>query len=179
MDYLFLQDFFLSYSLPTLTVAGIACIVRLIFDKFFSNLPKIIKSYIPFFSAMIFYFAYDMIFVIKQFFFTKSAFYGGILSGSLSTIFYSTIDKICKGKTISATNATILLIEGLLNGYVAQDLLTKTALEIEKALSIKDGTLIEQQVIDTLTYNCKELSSAEIVHLARLILGAVKSINKT
>ncbi len=179
MDYLFLQDFLVSYSLPTLAVAGISCIVRLLLDKFFSNLPKVIKSYIPFFSAIIFYFAYDMIFVINQVLFTKSAFYGGILSGSLSAIFYSTISKIFGGKTIGATNATLLLIEGILNGYVAQDLLTKTALEIEKVLSVEDGTILEQQVIDTLTYNCTELSSSEIVHLARLILGAVKTIKKT
>ncbi len=178
MDYLFLKDFLVSYSLPTLIVAGISCIVRLIFDKFFSNLPKVIKSYIPFFSAIIFYFAYEIIFVLKQVYFTKEAFYGGILSGSLSAIFYSTISKICKGKPVG-TNATLLLIEGILNGYIAQDLLTKTALEIEKVLSIEDGTLIEQQVVDTLTYNCSELSSAEIVHLARLILGAVKSVEKT
>ena len=178
MDYLFLQDFLVSYSLPTLAIAFIVCIVRLILNKSFGKLPKLIKSYIPFLLAMLLYFAYDIFFVIKQICFTKQSFYGGLLSGSLSAIFYSTMTKIFKGKPIG-TSTTILLIEGILNGYVAQDILAKTAIEIEKVLSTKDNTLLEQQVVDTLTYNCTELSSADIIHLARLILSTAKTIQKT
>ena len=178
MNYLFLQDFLVSYSLPTLAIAFIVCIVRLILNKFFSKLPRLIKSYIPFILAMILYYAYDIFFIIKQVIFTKQSFYGGLLSGSLSAVFYSTLIKIGKGKPIG-TSATILLIEGILNGYVAQELLTKTAIQIEKALSTKDSTLSEQQVVDTLTYNCSGLSNSDIVHLARLILSTAKTIKKT
>ena len=178
MDYLFLQDFLVSYSLPTLAVAGLTCIVSLVMQKFFGSLPKTVKSYIPFLLAIILYFAYDTLFVNKGLIFTKGALYGGILSGSLSVIFYSTITKIFKGKPISA-NATILLIEGILNGYIAQDLLTKTALQIEKVLSNGDSTIFEQQVVDAITYNCSDISSADVIHLAKLIIAGVKSIKKT
>lgn len=178
MDYLFLQDFLVSYSLPTLAVAGITCFVRLILQKFFCSLPKLVKSYIPFLLAIILYFGYDMIFVTKGISFSKGAFYGGILSGSLSVVFCSTITKIFKGKPISA-NATILLIEGILNGYIAQDLLTKTAIQIEKVLSGDDSTIFEEQVIDAITYNSSDLTTADIVHLAKLIITGVKSIKKT
>ena len=178
MNYLFLQDFLVSYSLPTLAVAGIICMVRLLLNKFFGSLPKLVKSYIPFLLAIILYFAYDIIFVTKSVIFTKGALYGGILSGSLSVIFYSTITKIFKGKPISA-NTTILLIEGILNVYVAKDLLTKTAVQIEKTLTGEDSTIFEQQVIDALTYNSSNLTSADAVHLAKLIIAGVKSLQKT
>ena len=178
MDYLFLQDFLVSYSLPTLIIAFVVCLVRLILNKFFGTLPKLIKSYIPFLLAMILYFAYDVIFVIKQIIITSQTFYGGLISGSLSAIFFSTITKLCKGRPVGSS-ATILLIEGILNDYVTQDILAKTAIEIEKVLSTKDNTLLEQQVVDTLTYNCTELSSADIIHLARLILSTAKTIQKT
>ncbi len=178
MDYLFLQDFFVSYSLPTLAIALIACIVRLILEKSFKKLSKQFLSYIPFLLAILLYFGYDMIFVIHKVSFTKGAFYGGILSGSLSVIFYSSINKISKGKPLGA-NATILLIEGILNEYVSQDILTKTALEIEKVLSIEDDTVMHQQVVDTLTYNCTNISSADVIHLAKLIITGAKSIKKT
>ena len=178
MDYLFLQDFLVSYSLPTLTIAGIVCIVRLILKKFFEHFPKPIISYIPFVLAIILYYAYQIVFVNEGVCFTKGAFYGGVLSGSLSAIFYSALNKIFKGKPINA-NATLLLIEGILSDYLAQDILTKTAMQIEKLLSINDSTLLEQQVVDTLSYNCSELSNNDIIHLARLVLSGIKSIKKT
>ena len=178
MDYLFLQDFFLSYSLPTLAIALVCCSARLILEKFFKKLPKLFVSYIPFILAMLLYFGYDMIFVINKFYFTKGAFYAGILSGSLSAIFYSAVNKIAKGKPLGA-NATILLIEGILSEYVSQDILTKTALEIEKVLLVEDDMVLEKQVVETLTYNCSSLSSTDILHLAKLIIAGAKSLQKT
>ncbi len=178
MDYLLLQDFFVSYSLPTLTIAITTCIVRLTLEKFFKKLYKLFFSYIPFLFAILLYFGYDMIFVTSKFVFTKEAFYGGVLSGSLSVIFYSSINKICKGKPISAS-ATILLIEGILNQYVTQDVLAKTAIEIEKVLLIEDDTIMHQQVVETLTYNCSNISGDEVVHLAKLIIAGAKSIKET
>ncbi len=178
MDYLFLQDFLVSYSLPTLIIAFVVCLVRLILNKFFGTLPKLIKSYIPFLLAMILYFVYDVIFVIKQIIITSQTFYGGLISGSLSAIIFSTITKICKGRPVGS-NATILLIEGILNDYVTQEALSKTAIEIEQALSSNEGTVLEQQVINTLTYNCLELSSTDIIYLTKLILSTAKTIQKT
>ena len=47
----------------------------------------------------------------------KEVFYGGILSGSLSAIISSAIKKISNGKPIGVS-ATVLLIEGNLDGYI-------------------------------------------------------------
>ena len=178
MDYLLLQDFLVTYSLPTLIVAVIVSTVSLTLNKFLVNAPKLLKAYLPFLLAVLLYFLYDMIFVEGAFLLNKHAFYGGILSGSLSVIISSALRKISSGKSIGVS-ATALLIEGILDGYIANHLLTKTALDIELALSIKDGEQKEQQVIDTISYNCSSLSSDQIIRLAKLIISAVKHVNKT
>lgn len=178
MDYLLLQDFLVTYSLPTLIVAVIVSAVSLTLNKFFVNAPKLLKAYFPFLLAVLLYFLYDMIFVERAILLNKHAFYGGILSGSLSAIISSALRKISSGKSIGVS-ATVLLIEGILDGYIANHLLTKTALDIEVALSLEDGEKKEQQVIDTISYNCSSLSSDQVIRLAKLIISAVKHVNKT
>ena len=178
MDYLLLQDFLVTYSLPTLIVAVIVSAVSLTLNKFFNRSPKLLKAYLPFLLAVLLYFIYDILFVEGDFSFKKEVFYGGILSGSLSAIISSAIKKISNGKPIGVS-ATVLLIEGILDGYIETHLLTKTAMDIELALSLEDSTKQEQQVVDTITYNCSSLTSDEIIRLAKLILGAVKQVKKS
>lgn len=178
MDYLLLQDFLATYSLPTLIVAVIVSTVSLTLNKFFYNAPKLLKAYLPFLLAILLHFGYDIIFVQATFTLEKEAFYGGILSGSLSAIISSALNKILNGKSIRG-GATILLIEGILDGYIAQNLLTKTAMDIEVALSLKDGEQKERQVIETISYNCSSLSNDEVIRLAKLIISAVKQLKKT
>ena len=178
MDYLLLQDFLVTYSLPTLIVAVIVSAVSLTLNKFFVNAPKLLKAYLPFLLAILLYFCYDMLFVERAFLLNKHAFYGGILSGSLSAIISSALKKILNGKPIGVS-ATVLLIEGILDGYIANHLLTKTALDIEPALSLEDGEQKEQQIINTISYNCSSLSSDQVIRLAKLIISAVKQVNKT
>ena len=178
MDYLLLQDFLVSYSLPTLIVAVIVSTVSLTLNKFFNGMPKFLKAYLPFLLAILLYFIYDILFIEGVFCLKKEVFYCGILSGSLSVIISSAINKILQGKPIGVS-ATVLLIEGILESYIEQHLLTKTALDIELALSLEDSKKIEQQVINTITYNCPSLSNDEIINLAKLIISAVKQVKKS
>ena len=178
MDYLLLQDFLVTYSLPTLIVAVIVSAVSLTLNKFFNGAPKLLKAYLPFLLAILLYFLYDILFVEGSFSFKKEVFYGGILSGSLSAIISSALNKILNGKPIGVS-ATILLIEGILEGYIESHLLTKTATDIELAFSLEDGEKIEQQVIKTITYNCSSLSNSEIIRLSKLIISAVKQVKKS
>ena len=178
MDYLLLHDFLLNYSLPTLIVAVIVSAVSLTLNKFFANAPKLLKAYLPFLLAILLYFLYQIIFVEGTFSLKKEIFYGGILSGSLSAIISSCLKKILNGKSIGVS-ATVLLIEGILEGYIESHLLTKTAIQIELALSLEDSEKTEQQVVQTITYNCSSLSAEQILSLAKLIISAVKQVKKT
>ena len=178
MDYLLLQDFLVSFSLPTLIVAVIVSAVSLTLNKFFNGIPKLLKAYLPFVLAILLSFGYDIIFVEGAFCFKKEVFYGGILSASLSAIISSALNKISQGKPIGVS-ATVLLIEGILESYIESNLLTNTALEIEQALILEDSEKKEQQVIDTITYNCSSLSNDEIINLTKLIITAVKEVKKS
>ena len=179
MDYLFLQDFLISFSIPTVIVAIIVCTVSLTLNKFFDKLPKLLRVYIPFLMAIVLYYAYDIIFVIKDFSFRIESLYAGLLSASLSAILSTMIKKIISGKGF-VPSATILLIEGILEGYLNQDELTSVAIEIEKdLLLIDDDQQIESSIINRLVSKCENLTISEGNRLAKLIISAVKSIDKT
>lgn len=178
MDYLFIQDFLTTYSLPTLIVAIIVCTVSLTLNKFFDKLPKLLKAYFPFLLAVVLYFTYDMLFVIKDFSFRAESFYGGLVSGSVSAIISSTIKKIAKGKHID-TSTTVMLIESILEGYIAQDTLSSLALDIEKDLSISiEKSLTEEQIVNKISAVTNNISVGEITRLAKLIVCALNSIKK-
>lgn len=179
MNCLFLQDFLVSYSLPTLIVAVIVLAVSLTLNRVFDKLPALIKTYLPFLFAVIIYFLYDCLFVLKDFSFRRETLYAGLLSGSLSAVISSSIRKIKAGKPLGAS-ATVLLIENILQGYIASDRLTQTAIEIESALLDDSNELSsEQQVIDKITYNCPDISNTNVIYLSKLIISAVKNIKGT
>ncbi len=179
MNDLILQDFLVSYSLPTLIVATIVCTVSLTLNKFFDKMPKLLKAYLPFLLAIILYFGYDMIFVIKAFIFRNETLCAGILSASLSVIVSSSLNKIFQGKPFNV-NKTILLIEGILEGYVSQSCLSQTAYIIEEILlNCKDALEQEQQVQNAIIENGDEIIKAEASHLTKLIIEAVSSIKRT
>lgn len=179
MNNLLLQDFLVSYSLPTLIVAIIVCTVSLTLNKFFDKMPKLLKVYLPFLLAILLYFCYDMIFVIKAFSFRHETFCAGILSASLSVILSSSLNKIFQGKPFNV-NKTILLIEGILEGYISQTSLTQTAYIIEEILlNCQDVIEQERQVEDLLKQNGDQLIIAEASHLTKLIIEAVSSIKRT
>ena len=179
MDYILLKDFLARYSLPTLIIAFVCAIASIIIDLCFKQrLPRLVKSYIPFLTAIVLYFAYDMIFVLKAFSFSDASFYAGILSGSLSVLIKKTALKIAQGKNIGIS-ATALLIEGLLSGYVSDGALTETARVLEKILLSEN--LDENDAVDQVILTIKEKvevekSETELMHLAKLIVSAVKSL---
>lgn len=173
-----LHDFLTAYSYPTIIVAVIVCAVSLSLNGLFIKLPKTIRIYIPFIISITLYYAYDMIFILNDFFLRGETLYAGILSGSISLIISSSIRKISQGKPIGL-GATVLLIEGILYGYIDESILTKTACEIERAISLSTNqALTEKQIIKALKSSNKGLSTADICHLVKLILVAVENIKK-
>ena len=179
MNDLFLQDFLVSYSLPTLIVAIIVCTFSLTLNKFFDKLPKLLKVYLPFLLAIVLYFAYDIIFVLKTFQLRQETLYAGLLSASLSAILSTSLKKLFQGKPVSV-NKTLLLIEGILEGYVNQSCLTQTAYIIEQILlTCQDSIEQEKQVQNALKENGGEMVENDLKYLAKLIIKAVSSIKRT
>ena len=176
---LYLQDFLVSYSLPTLIIASIVCAISLTLNKFFDKMPKLLKLYLPFLLAITLHCAYDMIFVLKAFTFTNESLYAGILSASLSVILSSSLKKIFQGKPFN-TNKPILLIEGILERYISQSCLSQTAYIIEEILlNCQDETEQERQVENAIKDNGDESIVEEASHLTKLIIQAVSSIKRT
>ncbi len=178
MDYVLLKDFFANYSLPVLIIALSVGLIKFIFDKFFSD--KIFKplwSYLPFALCTVIYIAYDMLFVLKAFAFNAHSLYAGVLSGSLSVVFSSALKKIDAGKPLNVSQ-TVLLIEGMLHGFISENLLNQTAIELEKVLSETPSEQdLSNRVANTIKTNAYSLfSDDDLMHLALLIIQSVKSL---
>ena len=86
--------------------------------------------------------------------------------------------KKSKGDNLGNTTASILIIKSILKGYIDQDVLTKTAQEIDALISTENGLTNHQSIIDALKKACKNLTTVDLGYLARLIISAVNSINK-
>lgn len=179
MDVLY-KNFLTTYSLPTVFIALAVGIFSFLCKK--TKLDKIsptVKNYFCFFLTIIVYFAYDMIFVSKAFVFNEDAFYAGIVSGSLSKIISATLKRITDGKQ-SSLNALKLLIEELICEIADENLLSATALSIEKLFANEmDNDKLKEQIINILAANAaKPFTLYEYESMAVLIIQAVKSINK-
>ena len=83
-----------------------------------------------------------MIFVLKAFTFKEQTLYAGILSGSLSVIITSIINRIKKGKPLTVSQ-TVLIIEGILNGYVLDKNLSSTAKTLEDEIVCKQNHCVD------------------------------------
>ncbi len=178
MDFILLKNFIASYSLPTLIIAFSVCVVTILLNKFLSEkISKTLFRYLPFLLAILVNFVYDMI-VIKQFCFREHAFYLGVLSGSLSLVFYGAFNKLKKGQFVGLT-PTVLLIEELLIDLVDKDKITKTALSLENliAQNNEDEQSLIAKIIDVLKLNSScVLGYDELLKIAYLIIKAVKSL---
>ena len=86
------------------------------------------------------------------------------------------IKKICSGKVIASQ--TVLLIEGILQGVVSDNLLTQTAIELEKLLSEDfDDSSMRYQISVALKNNApSDYTEDQLMHVASLILQAVKTL---
>ena len=179
MNYVYLKEFFANYTLPTCIIAIAVAILTLLYDKFLSDkLPMLVRSYAPFVLSIVFYIAYDMIFVIKAFSFNESAFYAGLLSGSLSAVIVSSIMRIRRGKPLSLST-TALLIESIITGYVREENLTAVAKGIEEILAENLLQPDQDRLINFIKENSEsEFSDEELNGLTQLIINAVKSQEK-
>ncbi len=178
MDYIYLREFLENYSLPTLIIAVTVAVLSLLYDKFLSSkLPNVIRNFIPFALSIVMYFAYDMIFVVKNFTFSAGTFSAGMLSGSLSVILTSSVYKLKSGKPLS-TNATYIVIESLISDYVIADKLGIVVNTLSQITSSQDDNT-QQNVLATLSENvCGEFNESELKALAVLIIKAVQAIRK-
>ena len=180
MDYIFIKDFFADYSLPILVIALCVGVVKFFLDKFLlDKIPKIILSYCSFILCTLSYLAYDMIFVTKVFALTRQSLYLGLLCGSLSVIVCTTIRKIVSGKSLNLSQ-TVLLIEGLINGFVNESYLTATALKLDKILSQNHSEeILTNNVTNTLKDNAhSHFSDDDLMRLAILIIRSVNALKK-
>ncbi len=179
MDYILLQEFFATYSLPVLVIALVIGIIKVIADKYLAKkLPQFILAYSPFLLCMLLYNAYEMIFVLKSFEFSTQSVYAGLLSGSLSVVIASILRKIAGGKPLNVSQ-TVLLIEGLLHGFISDNLITKTAIEVEKVLlSNCAEEVISEQVKNTILMNANDtISNDQLLNLSHVIVKAFNMLN--
>lgn len=178
MNYTYLIVFVENYSLPTLTIAGLVAVLSLIYDRFFANrLPVYVKNVFPFILSIIFYYTFDMIFVLRSFCFSAGTFSAGILSGSLSIIIKASVYRLKDGKSVNVDNQA-LIIENLLTGLVKQDLVHVVINEIKEILN---GETLDKElaIINTLTQNTNEKhDSIELKVIASIIVKAVSAVKQ-
>ena len=174
MDYVYLADFFVSYSLPTVIIACIVAVCSMLFNKFLAKkVAFLTHSYVPFLMAITLYLAFDMIFISKAFTINAQSFYAGLLSGSLSLVITSIINRIKKGKPLTVSQ-TVLIIEGILSGYVHEQNLSSTARALEEEITLKGDTTSPDVVANIIKSNSDmRLTDEDYFAIAKLILTAV------
>ena len=178
MELNLLKEFLLSYSLPTIIIAVAVGFVGFLTEKFINvKIPQFILTYAPFIVAVLLYFAYDMLFLVKAFYLRSESLYAGILSGSLSVIIKETVKKIVSGKPVNLS-ATTLLIEGLITGYVKNGAITKTAILVENILRERKDEQddVKFEVATALKNNSDGLDEQDLLSLASLIITSVATI---
>ncbi len=180
MEYVYLTDFFATYSLPALVIALIVSVITFIINKFLADkLPSSARSYIPFILAIILYLGYDMIFVCNAFVINVNSIYAGMLCGSMSLIIGGALSRIKTGKPLSVSQ-TVLLIESLLTGYVHNDNLTSTALEVESLIADDENGTDENGIAQVIKQNSVDgLTESDFIRLSKLIITAIFSNKKT
>lgn len=176
MNYTYLKVFIENYSLPTLIISGTVALINLLYDKFLAEkLPNTARTFLPFVLSILLYYAYDMIFVVNGFAFSKGTFSAGILSGSLSVIMSSSVYKLKNGKPVSF-NTRMVLVENLLKGIVSESNLAVTVNEI---LYILDSEILskEQEIINTVKKNAElDIDDSDVKAISLLIVKAVSSV---
>ncbi len=180
MEYVYLTDFFATYSLPALLIAVIVSIITFLINRYLSEkLPKTFCSYLPFLLAIILYLAYDMIFICHAFKINVNSIYAGMLCGSMSLIIGGALARIKKGKPLSVSQ-TVLLIESLLTGYVISENLSTTASEVESLIAeTEEGTNADSIAMTIKENSVEGLDENDFIKLAKLIITAIFSSKKS
>ncbi len=180
MEYVYLTDFFATYSLPTLIIALAVSVITFVINKFLANkLSKAVRSYLPFIISILLYIGYDMIFVSKAFSINVNSLYMGVLCGSMSLIIGGALARIKKGKPLSVSQ-TVLLIESILTGFVQAENLTKTACSVEELIGTDEENTSTDNIAKTIKENSVDgIDEGEFLRLAKLIITAIFSSKKT
>ncbi len=180
MEYVYLKDFFSTYSLPTLIIAVIVSAITFVLHRFLSNkLSVSARSYIPFIIAIGLYLAYDMIFVCKAFKINVNSIYMGVLCASMSLVIGGALARIKDGKPLSVSQ-TVLLIEAILTGFVHSDSLTQTATAVDKLIAETEEDTNADSIAQTIKQNSIEgVDEGEFIRLAKLIITAIFSSKKS
>ena len=173
MNYVYLTDFLVSYSLPTIFIACIVAVANLLVDCLVKKkIPLLTSSYMPFLLAVVLYFAFDMIFVSKAFTFNEQTLYAGILAGSLSLIINGIINRIRKGKPLTVSQ-TVLIIEGIISGYVSEENLSATARALDEHISVEQEPSASTIAQIIKSNSDMRLTDEDYLAIAKLILTAV------
>ena len=179
MDFVFLENFFAGFTVPTVIIAIISGTVNVLFDKFLADkVNATLRNYAVFMLAVILYVAFDALFVLKAFEIRTQTLYSGILSGSLSMILSSAFKRISEGKSIGGS-ATRLLIESLIEEYVSANSITATAIAIEKLFN--DSSICEnkiEKIKDVIAANANcVIDQDELLSVAKLIIQSINALN--
>lgn len=180
MNFVSIKDFFALYSTPTILLATLVGVICLLMDKFLDKkIPLSIRNYTPILLSILLSFILDMIFVIGEFRFSESAFAMGLISGSISLVIKSIVTKLITGKGINF-NPTVMIIEQLILGYVANESITKTAVLIAEIIFNEiNEEETKRQIVEALVNNSKEEHlNEELVSLADLIHSSIKNLNE-
>ncbi len=184
MDFNNVVTFLTNYSVPTIIISILITVLTFIFDRFILNkLPFIIKGYVPFILGIILFFLYDTLFISHKINLSEDLISGGILCGSLSTAFFTFINRVfINKKTAYNFDAFSLSIEGIIKDYVDLDDLDLTVLEIKNSvvndyiLGLKEETVFFN-IKSVLTKYCKKpLNDIEKATLSYLIISSYKSL---
>ncbi len=179
MEYVYLKDFFATYSLPTLVIALIVSVITFIFNRFLSNkLSKSTRAYLPFIISIALYLAYDMIFVCGEFKINVNSIYAGVLCGSTSLVIGGALARIKTGKPLSVSQ-TVLLIESILAGFVEAESLSSTATAIEGLIADTEENTNADSIANAIKENANDsIDESELIRLAKLIITAIFSSKK-
>ena len=179
MEYVYLTDFFATYSLPALIIAVIVSILTFLMNRFLKDkLSLSLRSYLPFIVAISLYLAYDMIFVCHAFKINANSIYAGMLCGSMSLIIGGALARIRLGKPLSVSQ-TVLLIESLLIGFVQTENLTSTATTIENLIADTEDDTNPSVIANAIKLNSVDgIDESEFIRLAKLIITAIFSSKK-
>ncbi len=192
MEFQFYSEFFSSFSLPTLLIALIVSIVCALTDKLLKDkISYAVKNQIPFILSVVLYFIYHLIFISRAISFDNQIFLSGIVCGTVSTVMTNLFARIKRGDVNTSASATVLLIEGLINGLVPECIKTDVAIKLEQALVGLDLLSQGQTQKETQHDNAKQVilsiikanlstdfdvNDEQLLALAELIIKSVYSI---
>ena len=185
MNINYIDEFFSSYSLPSIIIAIIIAVICIVIDKFL--LKKVsfnIRAYLPFLLGIVFYIMYELIFKGNVKVFTRYILTAGLVSGSLAGVIFAIIRKVISGKGVkNVLSPLALLIESIIFPIVCENKLESAVKSIEKLLNETDEDATEEHVTDKVAdelsrHSSENITKIEIFTSAKLIVTGRSSLGK-